>query len=59
MDRKFKEIAKAELGEDDLKRQQSLEHFREWLSKHPYLQGMRQGLYNINLGQCQTQKLLF
>jgi hypothetical protein len=43
MDSKFKVIAKAELGEDDLKREQSLEHFREWLKKHPFLQDVRQG----------------
>jgi hypothetical protein len=44
MDQKFMKIAKDELGEDDRKRQQSLKHFREWLGKHQFLKGARQGL---------------
>lgn len=43
MDQKFIEKAKAELGENYLKKSQSLEQFREWLSKHPFLNNARQG----------------
>lgn len=30
---KFKEIARIELREDEKRKQQALEHFREWLNK--------------------------
>lgn len=43
MDKKFIEIARAELREDDLRKQQSLDQFRNYLSKHPFLQEVRQG----------------
>ena len=45
MDQKFIDMAKAELGEDDLKRTQALQHFRDWLAKHPFLSGVRQGQF--------------
>lgn len=44
MDKKFIEKARDELREDDSRRAQSLVQFRDWLSKHPFLQGVRQGL---------------
>jgi hypothetical protein len=44
MDQKFIDMAKADFGEDDAKRTQALAHFREWLSKHPFLSQARQGL---------------
>jgi len=44
MDQKFIDLAKNELGEDDSKRNQSLAHMKEWLSKHPFLQNVRQGI---------------
>jgi hypothetical protein len=42
MDKKFIDMAKAELGEDETKRTQSLQLFREWLAKHPFLKGAPQ-----------------
>lgn len=45
MDAKYIEKAKAELGENDLKKTQSLAQFREWISKHPYLSAVRQGKF--------------
>lgn len=44
MDQKFIEIAKNELREDDLRKTQSLAQFREWISKHPFLSEVRQGI---------------
>jgi hypothetical protein len=43
MDKKFVEKARNELREDDFRKSQSLEQFRDWLSKHPFLSGVRQG----------------
>lgn len=43
MDQKFIDMAKTDLGEDETKRTQALAHFREWLSKHPFLSHVRQG----------------
>lgn len=43
MDQKFIDKAKDELGETDLKKTQSLQQFRDWLSKHPFLSDVRQG----------------
>lgn len=43
MDQKFVDKAKNELGEDDLKKMQSLQQFREFISKHHYLNEAPQG----------------
>lgn len=43
MDQKLIDIAKKDLGEDDLKKTQSLQQFREFISKHPYLKEAPQG----------------
>lgn len=43
MDQKFIDIAKNELREDDLRKSQSLAQFRDWISKHSFLQNVRQG----------------
>lgn len=43
MDKKFIEKAKNELREDEIRKVQSLTQFREWLTKHPFLSGVRQG----------------
>lgn len=40
---KFLVKAKEELREDEKRKQQALEHFREWLQKHPYIKSIRQG----------------
>jgi GrpB-like predicted nucleotidyltransferase (UPF0157 family) len=40
---KFVEKAKRELREDDNRKEQALEHFRQWLKKHPYIKEYRQG----------------
>jgi hypothetical protein len=40
---KFLIKAKEELREDEKRKQQALEHFREWLKKHPYIKSIRQG----------------
>lgn len=40
---KILEKAKNELREDETRKQQALQHFREWLSKHPYIKEFRQG----------------
>lgn len=43
MDQKFIDKAKIELREDEYRKSQSLSQFREWLCKHPFLSGVRQG----------------
>jgi hypothetical protein len=43
MDQKFVEKAFVDLREDEARRVQSLEQFREWLEKHPFLKNARQG----------------
>lgn len=40
---KFLVKAKEELREDEKRKEQALEHFREWISKHPYIKSVRQG----------------
>lgn len=45
MEQKYIDQAKEELREDDLRRSQSLVQFREWLAKHPFLSGVRQGTH--------------
>lgn len=43
MDKKFIEKALIELREDDVRRNQSLEQLRAWISKTPFLSEVRQG----------------
>jgi hypothetical protein len=43
MDPKFIKKAKEELGEDELKKSQSLQQFREYISKHQYFSNVPQG----------------
>jgi hypothetical protein len=43
MDKKFIEKARIELREDEFRKNQSLEQFRDWISKHPFLSCVRQG----------------
>jgi hypothetical protein len=43
LDNFFTEKAKNELRETDTRKAQSLEQFREWISKHAFLQNVRQG----------------
>lgn len=43
MDQKFIDIARNELREDEFRKQQSLVQFRDWISKHPFLNQVRQG----------------
>lgn len=38
------EKVKIEINENDARRKQSLEHFREWIDKHPFLTNCRKGL---------------
>lgn len=40
---KFVEKAREELREDEKRKEQALEHFREWINKHPYIKSIRQG----------------
>lgn len=46
---KFVEKAKLELREDEKRKEQALEHFREWIQKHPYIKNVRQGKLNGSL----------
>lgn len=39
---KFLEKAKTELREDEKRKEQALEHFREWIQKHQYIKSIRQ-----------------
>lgn len=39
---KFLEKARVELREDEKRKEQALEHFREWINKHPYIKDIRQ-----------------
>lgn len=48
MDPKFIEIAKDELREDDLRKQQALAQFNEFLDKHPFLVKVRRGKVRIS-----------
>lgn len=40
---KFLEKAKLELCENEKRKEQALEHFREWIQKHQYIRSIRQG----------------
>lgn len=40
---KFVQMARDELREEENRKQQALVHFREWISKHPYIKQIRQG----------------
>lgn len=43
LDAKFKLKAKAELREDDLRKEQALEQFREWITKQGHIKNCRTG----------------
>lgn len=43
MDPKFLEIARKELREDDLRKEQALVQFNEFLDKHPFFVKVRRG----------------
>ncbi|KAL7026267.1 hypothetical protein ACKWTF_013825 [Chironomus riparius] len=51
MDQRLKDLlqrkAEVELRETELRKKQSLEQFREWLKKHPYLKRTRQDFTNV------------
>jgi hypothetical protein len=47
MDPKFIKKAKEELGEDELKKSQSLQQFREYLAKHQFLSNVPQGMQSF------------
>lgn len=40
---KFVQKARLELREEENRKKQALEHFREWIKKHPYIKEIRQG----------------
>jgi hypothetical protein len=40
----FVEKARRELGEDESRREQALERFKEWIIKHPFIRGYPGGL---------------
>lgn len=42
LDEKFIQKARKELREDENRKKQALEHFREWIRKHPYIKQIRQ-----------------
>jgi hypothetical protein len=44
---KFLIKAREELREDDKRKQQALEHFRDWLGKHPFIKQIRQGKIHV------------
>lgn len=46
---KFLEKAKNELREDEKRKEQALEHFREWINKHPYIKSIWQGKASFSL----------
>jgi len=45
---RFLEIARSELREEDARKEQALEHFREWIKKHPFITNVRQGNETCN-----------
>lgn len=48
---KFLEKAKSELREDESRKEQALEHFRQWIQQHQYIRSIRQG-ENVG-GNCE------
>jgi len=40
---KFLKLAELELREDENRKKQSLQLFREWIKKHPFINSVRQG----------------
>jgi len=40
---KYLEMAKLDLREDEARKQQALQQFRDWLKKHPFIRSVRQG----------------
>jgi hypothetical protein len=49
LDNFFTEKAKTELRETDSRKAQSLEQFREWISKHAFLKDVRQGESRVDV----------
>lgn len=43
LEEKFVQKARSELREEENRKKQALEHFREWIGKHPYIKHIRQG----------------
>ena len=43
LEEKFLQMARDELREEENRKKQALEHFREWIAKHPYIKQIRQG----------------
>lgn len=56
---KFVEKAKRELREDENRKEQALEHFREWLKKHPYIKEYRQGILNDKFNDLRMEFIIF
>jgi len=48
----FRAIAKEELREDENRKQQALQQFKDWIAKHPFVRNVRQG----QLIDCQKFK---
>lgn len=46
---KFIQKARVELREEENRKKQALEHFREWIRKHPYIKKIRQGINRTSL----------
>lgn len=42
----YQDIALKELREDESRRRQALEQFRDWIKKHPFIKSCRTGQYN-------------
>lgn len=64
MDAKRLEKAKKDLGEDEIKKSQSLQQFREYIVKHPFLSHVLQGkkikfFYNLNFIFSHFQTIRF
>ena len=46
----FRKKAVEEIREDESRREQSLEQFREWIAKHPFIKRVRTGEQLVELG---------
>jgi hypothetical protein len=56
MEKKFVDKARTELREDELRKNQSLSQFRDWLKRHPFLNGVRQGEPTFVQTFCKASK---
>jgi hypothetical protein len=54
LDNFFIEKAKNELRETETRKAQSLEQFRDWISKHAFLKDVRQGEKSLGIGKFWT-----